>query len=59
MVTTHELLHLDKLSMVGQKIMDIRVYTSFIWTIILFNEAFKYGDYEMLGLCWVKCWTTL
>jgi hypothetical protein len=40
METTHELLHLYKLSFVHWKIMDIP--TSFIW-IIFFDGAFEYG----------------
>jgi hypothetical protein len=35
--------------------MDILVPTSYIWIIILFDEAFKYGDvFEILSLCWDK-----
>jgi hypothetical protein len=42
METAHEPLHLDKLSLVQWKIMDIS--TNFIWIIIFFGGAFQYGD---------------
>jgi hypothetical protein len=42
--TTHETLYLDKLSFVHKQIMEIP--TSFIWIIILFDEAFRHGDVE-------------
>jgi hypothetical protein len=41
MQTTRELLHLGKLNLEHQKIMDIP--TSFKW-LVLFDEAFKCGD---------------
>jgi hypothetical protein len=45
METSHEMLHLDKLSLVQRKIIGIP--TSFIWIIIFFCETFKYGDVAM------------
>jgi hypothetical protein len=42
MEIAHEPLHLDNWSLLQWKIKDIP--TSFIWIIILFNNAFKYGD---------------
>jgi hypothetical protein len=42
METTDEQLHLDKWSLVLQKIKDMP--TRFIWIINLFGEALKYGD---------------
>jgi hypothetical protein len=42
METAHEPLHLDKWSLVQWKITDMP--TSFIWIVVSFLEAFKYGD---------------
>jgi hypothetical protein len=42
METTHEILHLDKRSLVQWKIVDMP--TSFIWIIIFFNGPSEYGD---------------
>jgi hypothetical protein len=39
---THEPLHLDKLSFVNWKVMDIP--TTFIWIIIFFDWPFEYGS---------------
>jgi hypothetical protein len=44
MKTINKLLHLDKRSLARLKIMDIP--TSFIWIVILSDEAFKYDDGE-------------
>jgi hypothetical protein len=57
METTHEPLQLDMRSSVQQKLMGVPA--SFIWKIILFGEAFKYGNGVVLKLCSDKCWTTL
>jgi hypothetical protein len=40
--TTHEPLHLGKLSFIQWKIVDIP--TSFFWIIIFFNRPFEYGN---------------
>jgi hypothetical protein len=42
METTRETLHSDEWSLVQWNIMNIP--TSFIWIIILFDEAFKYDE---------------
>jgi hypothetical protein len=41
---THESLHLDKLSFVRQKIIEIP--TNFICVLVLFDEGFKYDNDE-------------
>jgi hypothetical protein len=41
METTHDLLHLDKRSLVQWNIVDVP--TSFIWIISFFDGAFEYG----------------
>jgi hypothetical protein len=41
METIHKLLRLDKWGLVQLNIMDISV--SFVWIIIFFDKAFKYG----------------
>jgi hypothetical protein len=48
METTHELLHLDKWSLLQWKIVDITA--SFIWIIIFFNGPFEYGDGRIFKL---------
>jgi hypothetical protein len=48
MEKTHELLHLDKWSLVQWKIINIRA--TFIWIIIFFNGRFEYGDHGVFTL---------
>jgi hypothetical protein len=42
MKTVHELLHLDKRSLVQWRIVDIS--TSFVYIIIMLDGLFEYGD---------------
>jgi hypothetical protein len=50
MDTTHKPLHVEKLSLVQEKITDIR--TDFILVVIVFEEGFNYGDgAKFLRLC--------
>jgi hypothetical protein len=42
MDTSHEPVHLDKLSVVQSKVMYIS--TAFVCVIILFDKSFEYGD---------------
>jgi hypothetical protein len=46
MEINNELLHLNKLSFLHRKIIDIP--TSFIWIVIFFSGAFQYGGISKL-----------
>jgi hypothetical protein len=57
MEITMNLLQLDRKNMILQSITGI--LTSFVSIIILFGGDLRYGDCEVLRLCWDKRRTTL